>query len=551
MRRIIYKRAGLTGLCILLLLTSCCVISPVPADTSTPGNSTSNVSSADSQATSITASGYTTMSASGDSSDASADLSTGVSSEIPQDSNETKETGPTSAQEIPARSQYSLNLTLDTDSHTIGGSETVIVYNDSEDTWNKLCFRDYPSLFAPGGGSGYDSNGAVSEISSAKDITNGFDLEITRDEKDVSIVYMDLFIPLNPGESRKIEFEFTAYVPNLNSRYGFQDGVYNLANFYPVLAVYENGGWSTEPYFLWGECFYSKVSDYKVTLSVPLGITVISSGLSHIDTISGGREVWEIAAEKVRDFAVVAGTGFAVTSTQADGVTINCYYRDGDLEWGKAALEAGAAATGIFDLTFGEYPYSELDIVETYLDAGGMEYPNIVMISNTIGSYSGKSSYLRIVVVHEVAHQWFYGLVGDNQYTEAWLDESFASYSELVYKETFTDEQAINQEVDSLEESLMSEGIPETADAFFINRAYNEFENDNAYTYTVYMRGEVFLFRLRVAMGTYAFNMAMKEYVAEYSFMVATTDDFEAVITKYAGGNPEVTALLAKYLRQE
>src|SRR5664280_759815 len=156
MRRIIYKRAGLTGLCILLLLTSCCVISPVPADTSTPGNSTSNVSSADSQATSITASGYTTMSASGDSSDASADLSTGVSSEIPQDSNETKETGPTSAQEIPARSQYSLNLTLDTDSHTIGGSETVIVYNDSEDTWNKLCFRDYPSLFAPGGGSGYD-----------------------------------------------------------------------------------------------------------------------------------------------------------------------------------------------------------------------------------------------------------------------------------------------------------------------------------------------------------------------------------------------------------
>jgi len=551
MRRIIYKRAGLTGLCILLLLTSCCVISPVPADTSTPGNSTSNVSSADSQATSITASGYTTMSASGDSSDASADLSAGVSSEITHDSKETKETGPTSTKVIPARSQYGMNLTLDTDSHTIGGTETVIAYNDSEDTWNKLCFRDYPSLFTPGGGSGYDSNGAVSEISNAKDLTNGFDLEITRDEEDVSVVYMGLSIPLKPGESRKIEFNFTAYVPQLGSRYGFQDGVYNLANFYPVLAVYENGGWSTEPYFLWGECFYSKVSDYKATLSVPLGITVISSGLSHIDTISGGRAVWEISAEKVRDFAVVAGTGFAVTSTQADGVTINCYYRDGDIGWGAAALEAGAAATGIFDGTFGKYPYPELDIVETYLDAGGMEYPNIVMISNTIGSYSGKSSYLRIVVVHEVAHQWFYGLVGDNQYTEAWLDESFASYSELVYKETFADEQAINQEVDSLEESLKPEGIPDTADAFYINRAYNEFENDNAYTYTVYMRGEVFLFRLREAMGTYAFNMAMKEYVAEYSFKVATTDDFEAVITKYAGENPEVTELLAKYLRQE
>ncbi|MEI8199541.1 MAG: M1 family metallopeptidase [Eubacteriales bacterium] len=530
MRRITYQSASLTGLCILLLLTSCSGISPVPSNTSVPGSSYSGVSSADSTAGVMTA---------------------GETAEIPQDSKETKESSQTSAKETPARSQYSMDLTLDTGSHTIGGIETVIVYNDSEDTWNKLCFRDYPSLFAPGGGSGYDSNGAVSEISNVKDLTSGVDLEIARDEEDASIVYMDLSIPIKPGESRKIELDFTAYVPKLKSRYGYQDDVFNLANFYPVLAVYENGIWSTEPYFLWGECFYSKVSDYKATLSVPLGITVVSSGLSHIDTISAGRAVWKISAEKVRDFAVVAGSGFAVTSTQADGVTINCYYRDGNIEWAAAALEAGAAAAVIFDGTFGEYPYPELDIVETYLDAGGMEYPNIVMISNTINSYSEKSSYLRIVVAHEVAHQWFYGLVGDNQYTEPWLDESFASYSELVYKETFTDEQAINQEVDSLEDSLIPEGIPDSAEDFYINRPYNEFENNNAYTYTVYMRGEVFLFRIREAMGTDAFNMAMKEYVAEYSFKIARTDDFEAVITKYAGDNPEVTALLAKYLRQE
>jgi aminopeptidase N len=173
------------------------------------------------------------------------------------------------------------------------------------------------------------------------------------------------------------------------------------------------------------------------------------------------------------------------------------------------------------------------------------------MISDNLDHYAGKNSYMRIVVVHEVAHQWFYGLVGDNQYTEAWLDESFASFCELIYKETFTDEQAINQEVDNLEESMKPEGIPDTADTYYINRAYSEFDNNNAYTYTVYMRGEIFLFRLREVMGRDAFNMAMKEYVDEYSLKVATTNDFEAVIKKYAGENPDVAALLAKYLRQQ
>ena len=65
------------------------------------------------------------------------------------------------------------------------------------------------------------------------------------------------------------------------------------------------------------------------------------------------------------------------------------------------------------------------------------------------------------------------------------------------------------------------------------------------------MRGEIFLFRLREAMGKDVFNMAMQEYVGEYSLKVATTNDFEAVIKKYAGENPDVAALLAKYLRQQ
>jgi len=457
----------------------------------------------------------------------------------------------TPSEEIPSGNTYNMKLTLDTQNHSIGGTETVMVWNNSEDTWNELCFRDYPSLFTAGGESGYGCSGAISDISSMRDLTMDAALTFERDQNDVSVVYVSLSVPLKAGESREIEFDFTAYIPKLASRYGYIDNVYNLANFYPVLAVYENGGWNTEKYFLWGECFYSIVSDYEVTLSVPPGYTMISSGLSAMSASTDAQTTWSISAADVRDLAVVTGLGFDVTSASLEGIRVNSYYLNGDKSQGEASLEAGLAAVEAFNETFSDYPYPELDIVETYLDSGGMEYPNLVMIRESLAGSSAMDSYLKIVVAHEVAHQWFYGLVGDNQYREAWLDESFASFCELIYQETFTGQQDILNEVDDLEASLESEGIPETKEDYYVNRSYDEFESDNAYTYAVYLRGEVFLYRLRETMGSDTFNAAMKEYVAEYSFKVADTDDFRAIIRKYAQDNPDVSALLAKYLRED
>lgn len=476
-------------------------------------------------------------------------LSFPAESSVDAKTTETVESIP--AEELAAGNTYNMTLKLDTDNNSIGGTETVLVRNDSTDTWNELCFRDYSSLFAPDGASGYDSDGAVTDIFGVKDLTRSADLEIVRDQNDVSVVYIPLSVPLKAGESREIEIRFTAYVPELASRYGYSEGVYNLANFYPVLAVYENGGWTADEYFLWGECFYSVVSDYDVTISVPADYTVISSGLSNKSETSGGRSIWRITASDIRDFALTAGAGFDVISDYADGITVNSYYTDGDKLRGEISLEAGIAAVEVFNDTFGKYPYPELDIVATPLDAGGMEYPTLVMISDELDADPDKGGYLSITVAHEVAHQWFYGLIGDDQYNEAWLDESFASYSELVYEETFTQPEDILYEVNALEESLTSEGIPETKEDFYVNRAYSEFDSDYAYTYAVYSRGEVFLYRLREAMGTELFNKALQDYFAEHIYKVATTEDFIAMITEYADGNTDALALLSKYIRQD
>lgn len=465
----------------------------------------------------------------------------------------TTEPSPTAAPEpaVPGN-QYTMNLTLDTAANTIGGTERVVIQNDSDDDWDKLCFRDYPSLFTKGGKSGYDTDGAVSDISHMRDITNNMDLIVYRDTEDLSVVYVQLGIPLKAGESRTVEFEFTAHVPELGSRFGYTDGIYNLGNFYPVLSVYENGGWSTEKYFSYGECFYSVVSDYRITLSVPLNYRVISSGLSSMNTVSGGRALWTVNAPRVRDFAMIAGEDFEVVSDAIDGVTVRSYYMNGDEYRGRTALQAGLDSVRAFNAAFGEYPYPELDIVETYLDALGMEYPNIVMISESVtnneGSVHGSFSRLENVIAHEIGHQWFYGLVGDNQFTEAWLDESFASYSEWVYEELFLDKGTLDYHMFILSDSLEPETNLYPDDYFCINKRYDEFGSDHEYVYAVYKNGAVFLYRLRDAMGPEAFDQAMHAYVAGNMYNVATTEAFSELFLTKAGENGDVAALFQKYL---
>lgn len=539
----IYKVGiGLLGICAALLLSSCGSNLPEAYELSLFE-----------EGTSITSDGSSAFLSDPSAPDADESVQAAESSAaVASDSTGSAQTEESKVPEVPLDGiHYTMDLTLDTDTNTIGGRETVVVHNNSNDTWNELCFRDYSSLFTIGGDSGYYADGAVSEISGMKDLTKNMNLQIKRDSGDVSVVYMSMPVPMKPGESRVISFDFLSYIPVLESRYGYMNGVYNLGNFYPVLAVYEDGAWSTEEYFLWGECFYSVVSDFEVVLTVPHNYDVISSGLSSLYTSSDQEDVWRIDADRVRDFALVIGADYDVASGTANGITINCYYRDGNTEWGEEALEAGITAVEVFSKTFGLYPYPELDIVETYIDAGGMEYPNLVMINESFGNYAEKDSRLKIYVVHEVAHQWFYGIVGDNQYTEAWLDESFASYSELVYKETFLEASEIQYEVDMLEDSMESEGIPNEAEEYYVNKSYSEFDSDQAYTYTVYYRGEVFLYRLREAMGTELFNKALKDYVGRYSLNVAETEDFTAVITEYAGDNEDVKALLAKYIRPD
>ena len=364
-----------------------------------------------------------------------------------------------------------------------------------------------------------------------------------RSQEDVSVFYIEMKEEIKPGETRRISMYFDIFVPLLGDRFGFLNDVYSLSNFYPVLAVYEDGDWIVHPYFVYGECFYSLVSDYNVTFHIPSDMTLAASGE---ETLLEDGE-WSIEARNVRDLCVVIGKNYEVVSDEINGVEVNCYYTK-NKKWAEIAVAAGIRAIKAFNDAFGPYPYPELDIMQTDLYAGGMEYPSIVLIYKDFEANPNPDAILSNVVAHEIAHQWFFSLVGDDQYDEAWLDESFASYAEYVYMETYMSRDEVEARVSGMQDMMGGREFTVKEDELRLNRPYDDFPDDKSYVLTVYNYGQVFLYRLREAMGDEDFTAMMKAYVKEFSRKVATSEDFVEYVHIYAGDDDEVEELLDIFL---
>lgn len=234
---------------------------------------------------------------------------------------------------------------------------------------------------------------------------------------------VDLDAPLGPGQTATISMRLVIRLPSVNDRFGYHKGLALLGTALPTLAVHDDAGWHLPPYTDFGESFYSIAGDYLVRLDAPAGLDTPASGAATDRREHAGRIVTTYEADDVRDFAWAAGhlrkavgrSGAARVVTWYDPSSI------GDRRARAASLSA-VTAMDSFSGSFGSFPYPELDVVLTaFTTFGGMEYPTVVFANPD-----------RLIVSHEIAHQWWYGIVGDDQYTEPWLDESFATWSQFL-----------------------------------------------------------------------------------------------------------------------
>jgi aminopeptidase N len=233
------------------------------------------------------------------------------------------------------------------------------------------------------------------------------------------------------------------------------------------------------------------------------------------------------AAGPARDFFLAASERFTVQSQAADDVMIRSYTLPEFEEASPTALAHAANALAIFEKMLGEFPYTELDIVSTGLQALGMEYPGAFALALSL--YDPQNTrygpvVLEATIVHELAHQWFFNLVGNDTLREPWLDEALAQFATLAYFEEAYGPSGAEGFREALQERWQRVGEAEIPIGMPVG-SYTPQE----YGAIVYGRGPLFLEELREEMGRATFGEFLRDYVQSNRWQIVTTAGFRSL----------------------
>jgi hypothetical protein len=399
----------------------------------------------------------------------------------------------------PDRPVVSLDFRLADDRVTVTGTETVVFVPDRP--VDRLVFRLVPNGpdSAPGG------NRLVVDDVRGGDVAEGrYEAAGAADPGGLYVVSLDG--ELDAGDSTEVELDFTLSLGRRGfDRLGADEGVSWWASGAPLLAWEPGVGWAEDPFVdLGGETASSPVMDTSVTVSAPEELSVLMTGArAEPSTARDGRRTWTSTEPVARDVGVAAGLFTTEQVTTPDGVAVTAGVLPGsELPAGQLA-EWATAAIADLETHVGAFPYRTLTVALLPEYGGGIEYPSMIFEATTSPQ----------VLVHEVAHMWFYGMVGNSQFRDPWLDEAFASWAESVVdgQRGLVDRQAI------------SLGGP-------VGASMADYADDDAYFSLVYDKGGAALLAAREAAGAAAFDAAIRCYVDANAWTIATPDDVGAAL---------------------
>lgn len=355
---------------------------------------------------------------------------------------------------------------------------------------------------------------------------------------------------IKPGKEKTVHITFEEKLPDSPMRYGYGENTFNFGNWYPVLCPFEDGQAVTSTYVANGDPFYSECADYTVNITASSLCRLASSGvILSQDTSNPLRTTWCVEGKNIRDFAFVLSEDFALKSRQVGETIVYSYYLNGDEAGGDNALNYACSAVACFNEKFGLYPYTALSVVSSDFYIGGMEYPNMVLINQEF--YRGdKQAALEEVVVHEVAHQWWYGIVGNNEIQEPWLDEGLTQYSVALYYEDCYGPEVYQRFLHESETycKVIFDVVENVNGSVTknIQRASHEFEHWLLYDAVTYDASAIMLDSLRNAVGKENFEKGLQHYFACNQFQNATKADFMADFA--AGAGREISGLMEPWL---
>jgi hypothetical protein len=397
------------------------------------------------------------------------------------------------AEPDPHRPVIDLAFSLSDDLRTVTGTETVVFTPDLPT--GELVFRLVPN--------GPDATALGNQLTVTTvrgDDVAGGGYESAGAAAPGGLYVVPLTAPLAAGEATRVELAFTLRLGGGGfERLGTAKDVSWWASGAPLLAWEPGVGWARDPFVsLTGETATSPASDTTISVDAPAALTVLMTGDQDEPTRErGGRRTWTSHEPVARDVSVAVGS-FLTAEDEVAGVRVTTGVLPGSGRDPARLVRATEQAIEQLTGRFGPFPYDTLTVPWLPDFGGGIEYPSSILLASDDPT----------VLVHEVAHMWFYGMVGNSQFRDPWLDEAFASYAESVSGDPAPEQVARLLAVDG-----------------DVGGSMDSFPDDRTYVTAVYGKGDAMLLAARQQAGAEQFDAALRCYVDAQAWRIATPAD--------------------------
>ncbi len=436
------------------------------------------------------------------------------------------------------RSMYQIALWLDPASGYLWGHERVSFTNHGSDSLRRVVLRLYPNF--PGTFDERDTPTGFGRLQVGAARVGDAAAEVGYLAGNTAVA-IPLAQALAPGARQTVDLDFRLSLDGL----GPAPDMWYFKSFYPLLPVQEGDDWRLD-ITAFPDQVFAESSFYAVEFQAPAGLTLASSGTETGTTPAGDSLLHHILGGPVREFAATAGARYTQQTRTLGDIQVRATSLLTDTTQAGEDLGYAVKSLEVYNRLFGPYPFNELDMVLTPGGGGGIEFPGYVMISHLTPNLHVREH----VVSHEVAHQWWYSLVGDDIFRESWLDESFADYSTYLYLQE-TDGQAVADQVFNQQTAKQwpdYSGQVATADPRLgkrVGSAIWEFADFAEYDGIIYGKGPVFLDRLRGLLGDDRFLAVLQRHFAANKYGITTGRGFLAEAEAIAG--PDAPAVRDLY----
>ncbi len=346
---------------------------------------------------------------------------------------------------IPTNAKYSFNIFFSVKQKKIHVKEKIIWRNKTNFSTDRLLFHLYANA--------YKSNKTIFAQAYKLDKEEQTSLNIkvfkidnvpsslefitpdVPNPHDSTVAQAFLSQPLLPGDSVKIEFEYSLKIPKSVKRFGYAPHAdfFFVSQWFPKLGVFENGQWNCHQYFPYLN-FYSDFADYQFILNLPSNFKVAATGIQTKIEVKKERKIVEYSQKGVHDFAWVASKNSEDTIKIYRGkngreIKVRLFLYETDTKYTERFFKAVFNSLRFFEEHIFPYPYEQITVVDVPRTSrsGGMEYPTLIAVSANLLSPLATHQPEKLLI-HEFSHQFFYGILANNETEEAWLDEGFASY---------------------------------------------------------------------------------------------------------------------------